>query len=339
MKAAVSLKVLNRQNHRLAIHSGDDPPPRLPRVEQIDRDGPVLHTSPISEKPGVLSLNLARGCFHRCAFCSVRAHPMYRGNEVIQRYTDTLQRLEQELTERSTPPKAVYLSPSTDPFPPLAEFQAETARVVELLARHGVESWLMTRGYIRPSAIEVLAAHREHVKVTIGMTTFDRDLQRRLEPLTAPPRIRLRQIARLQSRGIPVQVALEPLVPGLTDTRENLSELLEQLAKVGVRHVSAGYLFMRQGIRDNLSEVLKPLGIDQEVFQAFNGGPVLQSGQLAPARYLPGNFRKRGYAVLMALAANYGISVSVGDVTNPDFRPPRRMPPLPRPQPELLPIF
>ena len=44
-----------------------------------------------------------------------------------------------------------------------------------------------------------------------------------LEPLTASPRLRLRQIRRLRDLGIPVQVALEPLVPGLTDTRDNLA--------------------------------------------------------------------------------------------------------------------
>ena len=35
--------------------------------------------------------------------------------------------------------------------------------------------------------------------------------------------IRLQQIGELHRLGVPVQVALDPLVPGLTDTRENLA--------------------------------------------------------------------------------------------------------------------
>src|SRR5205085_5203841 len=135
----------------------------------------------------------------------------------------------------------VYLCPSTDPFPPLAEVQAETARVVAVLGEHGVQAWLKTRGWIRPAALEVLAAHRERVKVTVGLTTLDRTMQRVLEPLAAPPRLRLRQIKQLHSLGISVQVALEPLVPGLTDTRANLTAVLDALALAGVHQVTTGY--------------------------------------------------------------------------------------------------
>jgi DNA repair photolyase len=296
----------------------------LPRAVKRERRGPVLHASPLADSPDVLSLNLATGCGQRCAFCSARAYPNYPGDEVVYLFSDTTERLADELAGRKHKPRAVYVSPSTDPFPPLAEVQAEAARVVETLARHGVEAWLMTRGYIRPAALRVLASHRERVKVTVGLTTLDRTLQRVLEPLAAPPRLRLRQIAKLREAGVAVQVALEPLVPGLTDTRDNLREVLQALARLGVRRVTAGYLFLRQGIRANLIQALQPLGWDEMVVSAFAGGPVLEAGPIAPARYLPKATRQRGYATLMALAAEAGLTVSVSGLTNPDFQPPRR---------------
>jgi hypothetical protein len=218
----------------------------------------------------------------------------------------------------------VFLSPATDPFPPLAEIQAETARVVEILAKHGVEAWLMTRGYIRPLALDVLAAHPEHVRVTLALTTLDRNTQRILEPLTAPPHLRLRQIGELRRLGVPVQVALDPLVPGLTDTRENLASVLEALAGVGVRHVTAGYLFLRPGIRENLIRALEPYGWEQLVLDAFIGGPFLRGDGMPAAQYLPKARRQRGYAALMALAAGLGISVTVSGISNPDFTVPRQ---------------
>jgi DNA repair photolyase len=298
--------------------------PKLPRVMLCERKGPALHSSPLAAGPEVLSLNVAKGCGHRCAFCSARAYANYPGDEVLYVFSDNVKRLKEELSGGKRKPWAVYVSPATDPFPPLAEIQAETVRVVETLAEHGVDSWLMTRGYIRPTALHVLAAHRERVRVTIGLTTTDRELQRVLEPLAAPPRLRLRQIAELRRLGIAVQVALEPLVPGLTDTRANLAELLDALAALGVRRVTAGYMFLRQGIRTNLIEALQPLGWDEKVLSAFAGGPVLEAPGVAPARYLPKSRRQRGYSALMALAAGLGITVSVSGVTNPDFRPPRR---------------
>ena len=41
------------------------------------------------------------------------------------------------------------------------------------------------------------------------------------------------------------------------------------------------------------------------VLEAFAGGPILSSGTIAPARYLPKARRQRGYAALMALAAGF----------------------------------
>jgi DNA repair photolyase len=267
----------------------------------------------------VLSLNLTQGCVQRCAFCSVRAHPAYQGDEVVTLYTDTAERLEAELSGRRKLPRAVYISPSTDPFPPVGAVQAQTARVIEVLARHRVEAWLLTRGWIRPSVHAVLAAHRDQVRITVGVTTLDRALQRLLEPLAAPPRLRLRQIASLIASGVRLQVALEPLVPGLTDTRANLEVVLEALAQAGVHHVSAGYLFLRSGIRTQLLKALEPHGWGALVCDAYTGGPILSAGSIAPAQYLPRARRQRGYAALMALAAGYGITVSVCSATNPDF--------------------
>jgi DNA repair photolyase len=203
--------------------------------------------------------------------------------------------------------------------------------VVRTLARHDVETWIMTRGHIRPFAVDVLAAHRHRVKVTVALTTLDRWLQRKLEPLCAPPRLRLRQIRRLRELDIPVHVALDPLIPGVTDTRENLSALLPALAEAGVKQVTAGYLFLREGIAENLREALAGTGMDEVILDAFRDGPILTAPGLAAARYLPKARRQRGYATLMSLAASHGIQVSISGLSNPDFAPAKRTEPAARP--------
>jgi DNA repair photolyase len=299
--------------------AGDQNLSRLPRVERTRRSGPVLQPSPIHEENDILSLNIARGCGHRCAFCSVRASPSYPGDEAVYLYDQTPQQLKVELRSRRVLPRAVYVSPSTDPFPPVLAVQSETVKVVQTLADHGVEAWLMTRGYIRPKILKTLSARRDLVKVTIPLTTTDRGLQRILEPLAASTRLRLRQIAALRELGIRVQASLEPLVPGLTDTRESLSALLAALADVGVQQLSAGYMFLRSGILENIIRALEPHGLAELVLHEFAGGPVFSSGVLAGARYLPKSRRQRGYATLMALAAGHGITVRVSGITNPDF--------------------
>jgi DNA repair photolyase len=293
-----------------------------PRVEWVERPGPVLHTTPLADDGDVLALNLARGCAHQCAICSVRAYPTYPGDGVVQLFAGTAERLGRELAARRRLPRAVFVSPSTDPFPPFRVVQAEAARVVEVLACHGVEAWLMTRGVPLPETQNVLAAHSPRVKVTMGLTTLDQRLQRVLEPGAAAPAERVRQLPELRRLGVRVQVGVEPLLPGLTDTRENLEPLLAALAGVGVRHVTASYAFLRPGIAENLATVLTANGLDGTLPTAYDRGPMLEGNGLSAARYLPKARRQRGYAALMALAAEHGITVSICRTTNPDFAPP-----------------
>jgi DNA repair photolyase len=266
----------------------------------------------------VLSLNLSAGCAHQCSFCSVRAAPSYPGDHVVYLYKEMAERVAEELGRRRRLPRAVYISPAGDPFLPLLAAQQETVGVVEELSRRGVQAWLMTRGYVRPSILSRLSNFREHVRVTVAMTTMERELVHALEPLAAPPRLRMRLIAKLINLGIPVQAAIEPLIPGLTDTHANLLGLLEALAAAGVRRVSASYLYLRPGIKDNLCQALKAYGRDTTCLDAFAEGPTLK-GALAAARFLPKRRRQRGYAALMSLAAMFGITVRISAVSNPDF--------------------
>ncbi|MFN4260363.1 MAG: radical SAM protein [Gemmataceae bacterium] len=308
----------------------------LPRIQPRPRGGPVLHAAPLADER-VLSLNLTRGCVHRCAFCCARAYSSYPGDDVLELFTDSAGQLERELARLRQLPRAVYISPATDPFPPFNAVQYETARVVAVLAQHGIEAWLMTRGYIRPAIRGLLAEAADRVQVTFGLTTLARSLRRVLEPLAAPTRLRLRQIAQLRRAGLRVRVALEPLLPGVTDTRAQLAPLLEQLAKAGIHHVTAGYLFLRPGLEEYLLAQLRPLGWDAPLRAAYADSVMLSGGPLAAARYLSKQRRQRGYAALMTLAAEYGITVGISSLTNPDFGSPRLAAPCSS-QP-LLPIF
>src|SRR6266404_4785249 len=149
---------------------------RIPRIEWVARSGSVLHASSLGDAEAVLSLNLARGCVHQCGFCSSRAYPSGPGDAVVYAYRDTVERLEEELQRRRRLPKAVFVSAATDPFPPTKDLQSLALRVVGTLAEHGVDAWLMTRGYIRPAARQYLATHREHVRLTVCITTLHRSL-------------------------------------------------------------------------------------------------------------------------------------------------------------------
>ena len=311
--------------------------PRLPHVAWKVRRGSLLHPNPLSDDPSVLSLNLAQGCMHRCTFCSIRGHAAYRGNEEIGLYANTAKHLKTELARRTERPRAVVMSPSSDPFAPNLLIQEDTLSVINVLAEEGIEAWLMTRGFIRPKVLEALLPHRNMIRLRIGMTTADRRLQRSIEPLTASPVLRFRQLKALNKAGFRLNVAIEPLLPGITDTRENLRPLLRELADAGIDQASVGYAFMRAGIRANVEETLKRDGLDiDDLDEAYRKGPVLTSGLIAAARYLPRVRRERSYAALVSWGEEMGIRISVCRTTNPDFHSASAEHATPKPRLSLL---
>ena len=317
----------SRGGHSQAKHSGkaaEAPlfqllPPALPVVERVTGSGLLLKPGPFPNRPEILSLDHVSGCGHGCPFCVARLGGDSNTFGSIGLVADAAGRLSDELLDMPNRPQSVLVSPSTDPFPPLQEIQQETGRIVEVLARQGIDAWLMTRGFIRPTVMDVLRRHAAHVKVTVAMTTMDRPLQRLLESLTAPPRLRLKAIHRLHEAGIACNAALEPLIPGVTDTRENLMPLLEALANVGIRHVTVGYLVLRQRNEQHLQSILRPQGLDTMVMEEYARGPIIGNGRGIAGRFLPRSRRQHGYAALMSMAAGLGLRVTVNALTNPDF--------------------
>jgi DNA repair photolyase len=313
--------------HHVARHTGQDAetplfkllPPTLPVVERAQDPRPLLRPGPFTNQPGVLALDYILGCGHGCCFCQARLAGDGRGLDSVVLAADIPERLTEELLDQPRKPGAVFVSPTTDPFPPLQEIQDETARVVEILARHRCDVWLMTRGFIRRPALEVLCRHADRVKVTVAITTMNRTLQRALEPLTAPPNLRLRTIHSLRESGIVCNAALEPLIPGVTDTRDNLLPVLESLSQAGVRQITVGYMVLHPRAEKHITSALRPHGLDTMVMEEYARGPILRREHGLAGKYLPRSRRQHGYAAVMAMGAALGLRVSVNALTNPDF--------------------
>ncbi len=227
--------------------------------------------------------------------------------------------LRKELSLLNQKPKAVYINPVGDPFYPALEIQNEVAGIVQVLAEQGIQSWLLTRGFIRPTILQMLADYADHIQIMVGVTTMDHSHQRTLEPFCCPPWRRIKQIQKLKSLGISVQVALEPLIPGITDTKENLIPVLDALSDMGITHVTAGYLYIPQKTQDALRRDLPRGGWENLPLDAFRKSTLWRTGTLANCRLLPKSVRQQGYASLIALASHYNIRVGISSFSNPDF--------------------
>jgi DNA repair photolyase len=282
----------------------------------------VLQRGPYSNRPEILSLELLRGCAHRCAFCPARAASDHPGDEAIYLYDGLAQRLAVELTARKQKPEAVIVGASTDPFQRVPEVVAETLAVVATLACHQVPAWLTTRGSMSPEMIEELAQHRDWLRITVSLASADAAIQNAVESGASSVEDRLHLISQLRFNEIPVEVSIDPLLANLTDSKDQLQAILEALAERGVRQVSAGYLVLRPGVREQIEREWAEHTWLEPLLSAYADGPMLRDGGQI-SKFLHKSKRQRGYALLMSLAANFGISVRVNGIDNPDFQPAR----------------
>ncbi len=287
------------------------------RLVRVARRGPILRPSPMV--PGVFGLDLTAGCLHGCPFCHIRDLPRFRGEGRILFDPFTSEHLAEVIDAMDMRPRQVVLSPSSDPLPSSREVRAEAMKVISLLLDRQIAVQIMTRGRVPRLLVDRMARDRDRVKVAVGLMTLDRSLSRVLEAFSGSPFGRLADLRRMVSEGLDVEARLEPLIPGRTDTRDNLAPLLEALATAGVRKVVAHYLYSTPLARESLDSAIAPLGWAERLRDDFEGGNVFRLGTIGPTKHFPLEVRRSGLARLIALGAEFGLSVTTGSAQNPDL--------------------
>lgn len=293
---------------------------RRARLIPVSRRGPVLQASRGHDPAlGIYGLDLTAGCGHGCTYCYIQGTSRYPGEGLIRFDPATNERLVAMLDAMPSPPRQVVLSPASDPLPPDRDVRAEAVRVTRTLLDRGIPVSIMTRGRIGRRMVELLAEHPGLVRVSVGLSTRNRELSSALEPNAAVPDVRLRGIGRLLSVGVPVDVRVEPVVAGLTDTRENIAPLFSRLASLGVQDVVAHYLFLLPRGNDRLVQSLSRFGWAERLSDGFEGGPAFAIGSVGTTKHLPVEVRRVGFARLLSWGAEFGLRVRTGQAQNPDF--------------------
>ena len=94
---------------------------------------------------------------------------------------------------------------------------------------------IVTKGALIVRDTELLSdLHAEaHVEVFISIPCLDNDIAKAIEPYAPRPAVRLRAMKKLSEAGVPVGVAIAPIIPGLTDS--HIAKVLESAHSAGAR--------------------------------------------------------------------------------------------------------
>ena len=200
------------------------------------------------------------GCVHRCTFCYVRAFEARADRPADGRYghsirvkTNVAEVLRRELARPSWSRGPVAIGAATDPYQPAEGRYRLTRACIEVLGEAANPFTIITRGPLIVRDLDVLAAaaRRADVTVTFSVPTLDREIWRRTEPGTAPPRQRLRALRELVEAGIRVGVGMAPILPGLSDRPELLAAVVRAAREAGATGIWANLLHLKPGTREH----------------------------------------------------------------------------------------
>jgi DNA repair photolyase len=246
--------------------------------------------------PFAFSLNPYMGCVHRCTFCYVRAFEARADRPWDDRYgasirvkTNVAEVLRRELARPSWQREAVAMGAATDPYQPAEGRYHLTRACIEAFAEAASPFAIITRGPLVVRDVDVLAeaARRADVSVTFSVPTLDDEIWRRTEPGTAPPRQRLRALARLVEAGIDARVGMAPILPGLSDRPALLAEVVREARAAGATGIWANLLYLRPGTREHFLAALErdwPELLPQYE-RLYRRGAYLPRGETDPVRH------------------------------------------------------
>lgn len=286
-------------------------------VERGRRKGPILTPSSLPCLGNMPTINITEGCAHGCLYCYTQGYTCYPGGGRVIVFDNIPHLVRAELSRKRHAPNRVYFSPSSDAFQPLREVQDVAYETMSILLEAGVEVAFLTKGAIQERFLALFSRFPTKVFAQIGITTLDERLQKILEPGAALPCQRLLAIENLARLGIPVRVRLDPLVPDLTDTMENLASLLAELEKRQVRSIVASYLFLRPAFAQRISETLHQCVGKTSSTLTWSWHRLADgvgSGQMIDLADRRERFRQLG-----ALAAKHEMELRVCACKNPDL--------------------
>ena len=207
-----------------------------------------------SRMPFRWMLNPYRGCEFGCKYCYARyTHEFMELRDTAdfehkifaKRFDRAKFRAELRAVPRG---ESIAIGTATDPYQPAERRFFVTRSMLEVFARTtGLRIGLITKSDLIARDIPLFQeiARRHYLTLVMTVTTLDRDLAHRMEPLAPRPDLRLAAVRKLSAAGLRVSVNLAPILPLINDTDESLDAIAKAAARAGARRLGGSVVFLK----------------------------------------------------------------------------------------------
>ena len=209
----------------------------------------------VHNKGGYHGMNIYRGCTHGCIYCDSRStcYQFTHAFEDIEVKKNAPELLEKEL--KSKRGKCMIGTGSmSDPYMHCETELRMTRKCLEIISKYGFGLAIQTKSDMILEDIDLLDEINKKAKcvVEITLTTYDDGLCSILEPNVCNTKRRIEVLEEMQKKGIPTIVWMTPVLPFINDTEENITAILNECVRCGVKGIiNMGMgLTLREGDRE-----------------------------------------------------------------------------------------
>ena len=127
----------------------------------------------------------------------------------------------------------------SDPYMHCEEDLRLTRKCLEIINKYGFGAAIQTKSDRILQDIDLLHEINKSAKcvVQITLTTYDDDLCSILEPHVCNTKRRIEVLEKMQERNIPTIVWLTPILPFINDTEENITSIMNECVRAGVKGI------------------------------------------------------------------------------------------------------
>lgn len=204
------------------------------------------------------NMNLYRGCQHGCIYCDTRSECYGIGDiSRIKIKSNALQLLSGELRSKRNK-GTIGTGSMNDPYMPLEKETRLTRGALEVISSHRFPVHVITKGELAARDSDILQdISRTYAAVSFSVTTADDKLACKLEPGASSPSSRFAAMEKLASDGIYTGITMMPMLPFITDTAQNMEDIIRRAADAGARYIIPMFgMTLRTGNREYYYDML-----------------------------------------------------------------------------------
>jgi DNA repair photolyase len=207
-------------------------------------------------------LNPYNGCANDCLYCYAKSYggyfKDYREEGLVTVFKDFDRAVASQLDSLDVA-SCGYLSPVTDPFQELEKVYNLSLHLVKVFTDRGLPIEFITKSCVPPAVLELMS-HQGHSFGQVSITTVDEGKRGLLMKGGATTDELWEQVRAIRRMGMHAVVRIDPIIPFVTDSFEELRELVKRACDCGASHVVASVMDVPVGMKSSIFEGLGQFG-------------------------------------------------------------------------------